>query len=82
MRYIGWIVVGDDTTNSLLAIKRLTIQRTQELKLEYVVPTPGKHKLTVYLMSDSYVDVDQELNFEVEVAEGMDEDEEEEEDEE
>jgi len=33
-------------------------------------------------MSDSYVDVDQELNFEVEVAEGMEEDDEEEEEEE
>ena len=30
-------------------------------------------------MSDSYVDVDQELNFDIDVAEGMEEDDEEEE---
>ena len=76
------MVVSDDTTNNLLAIKRFTLGRKQNLRLEYIVPTPGKHKLSVYLMSDSYVDVDQELNFEVEVAEGMDEDDEEEEEDE
>ncbi|EPS38856.1 hypothetical protein H072_7384 [Dactylellina haptotyla CBS 200.50] len=77
-----WVVVTDDTTNSLLAIKRLTFGRKHKVRLEYVVPSPGTHKLSVFLMSDSYVDVDQELNFEVTVAEGMDEDDEEEEEEE
>ncbi|KAF3932488.1 hypothetical protein ABW19_dt0207759 [Dactylella cylindrospora] len=77
-----WVVVTDDTTNSLLAIKRLTFGRSHKVKLEYVVPSPGTHKLSVFLMSDCYVDVDQELNFEVMVAEGMDEDEDEEEEEE
>jgi pre-mRNA-splicing helicase BRR2 len=46
--------------------------------LEYIVPSPGKKKLTLSLMSDSYVGVDQEQQFEVDVAEGMDEDEDEE----
>ncbi|EWC48033.1 pre-mRNA-splicing factor brr2 [Drechslerella stenobrocha 248] len=73
-----WVVVTDDTTNSLLAIKRLTFGKSHRLRLEYVVLSPGTHKISVFLMSDSYVDVDQELNFEVTVAEGMDEDEEEE----
>jgi len=41
-----------------------------------VVPTPGKKDLTLFLMSDSYVGVDQSMAFSVEVAEGMDEDEE------
>ncbi|KAF3902167.1 hypothetical protein ABW21_db0206227 [Orbilia brochopaga] len=77
-----WVVVTDDTTNSLLAIKRMTFGRRHKVRLEYIVPSPGTHKLTVFLMSDSYVDVDQELNFEVTVAEGMDEDDEEEEEEE
>ena len=73
-----WLVVGGKG-NSLLAIKRVTIGRKLELRLEYVVPTPGKHELTLYLMSDSYVGVDQDPTFTVEAAEGMDEDEDEEE---
>ena len=76
-----WLVVGG-AENSLLAIKRVTIGRKLELRLEFIVPTPGKHDLTLYLMSDSYVGVDQDPTFTVEVAEGMDEDEDEDEDDE
>lgn len=76
-----WLVVGDEKTKSLLAIKRVTIGRKLELRLEYVVPTPGEHELTLYLMSDSYVGVDQAPTFNVNAAEGMDEDESEEEEE-
>lgn len=77
-----WLVVGDEKSNALLAIKRVTISRSLSLRLEYTVPTPGKHKLKLFLMSDSYVGVDQDPSFEVTVAEGMDKDEDEEEDEE
>ncbi len=73
-----WLVVGEESTKSLLAIKRITIGRKLEMKLEYVVPTPGEHKLNLYLMSDSYVGVDQDPNFTVTAAEGADEDEDEE----
>jgi pre-mRNA-splicing helicase BRR2 len=76
-----WLVVGDEKTKNLLAIKRVTIGRKLELRLEYVVPTPGEHELTLYLMSDSYVGVDQAPTFTVTAAEGMDEDESEEEEE-
>ena len=75
-----WLVVGG-ANNSLLAIKKVTIGRKLELRLEYVVPTPGKHELTLYLMSDSYVGVDQDPSFTVEAVEGMDEDENEEDEE-
>jgi pre-mRNA-splicing helicase BRR2 len=71
-----WLVVAEEATKSLLAIKRVTIGRVLETKLEYVVPTPGKHDLTLYLMSDSYFGVDQDPAFSIEAAEGMDEDEE------
>ena len=74
-----WLVVAEEATKSLLAIKRVTIQKVLETKLEYIVPEMGKKKLTLFLMCDSYVGVDQSMNFEVEVAEGMDEDDEEEE---
>ncbi len=46
------------------------------------MPTPGEHELKLFLMSDSYVGVDQDPSFRVTVAEGMDEDDEDEEDEE
>ncbi|RVX72368.1 hypothetical protein B0A52_03556 [Exophiala mesophila] len=76
-----WLVVAEEKTKSLLAIKRVTITKKLETKLEYVVPTAGKKDLTLFLMSDSYVGVDQSLNFSVEVAEGEDEDEDEDEEE-
>ncbi|KAJ5232624.1 Helicase C-terminal [Penicillium chermesinum] len=74
-----WLVVGDEKTKSLLAIKRVTVDRKLEQRLEYVVPTPGDHELTLYLMCDSYSGVDQAPTFNVSVAEGMEEDESEEE---
>ena len=77
-----WLVVGDEKSKGLLAIKRVTISRSLNVRLEYIVPTPGKHELKLFLMSDSYIGVDQDPSFEVTVAEGMDEDEDEEEDEE
>ncbi|KAA8642266.1 ATP-dependent RNA helicase BRR2 [Aspergillus tanneri] len=76
-----WLVVGDEKTKSLFAIKRVTIGHKLELRLEYIVPTPGEHELTLYLMSDSYVGVDQAPTFTVTAAEGMEEDESEEEEE-
>jgi pre-mRNA-splicing helicase BRR2 len=79
-----WLVVGEESTRTLLAIKRVTIAKSLKVKLEYTVPTPGKHELKLFLMSDSYVGVDQEPTFSVTVGEGMemDDDDEEEEDDE
>ncbi|PQE20908.1 hypothetical protein CJF30_00002243 [Rutstroemia sp. NJR-2017a BBW] len=70
-----WLVVGDESSKTLLAIKRVTIGKTLNLRLEYTVPTSGEHDLKLFLMSDSYVGVDQDPSFHVSVAEGMDEDE-------
>lgn len=76
-----WLVVGDENTKSLLAIKRITVLKKLEMRLEYIVPTPGEHQLTLYLMSDSYLGVDQDPTFTINAAEGMDEDEDDDEDE-
>ncbi|KAK5987308.1 Activating signal cointegrator 1 complex subunit 3-like 1 [Cladobotryum mycophilum] len=70
-----WLVVGDDKTRNLLAIKRVTIGRELSVRLEYTIPTPGEHNLKLFLMSDSYVGVDQEREFSVTAAESMDVDE-------
>ncbi|KAI0535743.1 Sec63 Brl domain-containing protein [Xylaria digitata] len=77
-----WLVVGEESTKTLLAIKRVTIGRQLKVRLEYTVPTPGNHDLKLFLMSDSYIGVDQEPTFSVNVAESMDVDEDEEEEDE
>jgi pre-mRNA-splicing helicase BRR2 len=79
---IWWLVVGEESTNTLLAIKRITIGKALNVRLEYTVPTPGEHELKLFLMSDSYVGVDQDPSFKVTVAEGVEEMDEDEEDEE
>ncbi|KAK1757664.1 pre-mRNA splicing helicase [Echria macrotheca] len=76
-----WVVVGEESTKMLLAIKRITVGKALNVKLEFTVPTAGKHDLKLFLMSDSYVGVDQAPEFSVEVAEGMDVDDDEDEDE-
>ncbi|KAL8824065.1 MAG: hypothetical protein Q9191_005324 [Dirinaria sp. TL-2023a] len=79
-----WLVVGEESTKSLLAIKRVTIAQKQlETRLEFAAPeAPGEHDLTLYLMSDSYIGVDQDPTFKITAAEGMEEDEDEDADEE
>jgi pre-mRNA-splicing helicase BRR2 len=77
-----WLVVGDQKEHSLLAIKKVAIARKLETVLEFTLEKPGSHELTVYLVSDSYLGVDQAPTFKVEAAEGMEESSEEEEDDE
>jgi pre-mRNA-splicing helicase BRR2 len=68
-----WLVVGDTRANTLLAIKRVVLQRNAKVKLEFSAPTtPGRHALTLYFMCDSYLGCDQEYELEVNVQEGGD----------
>lgn len=50
-----WLVIGDPTNNQLLTIKRLTVNKENNMQLEFVLNSPGKHNLKLYLMSDSYL---------------------------
>ncbi|KAK9780804.1 putative ATP dependent RNA helicase [Seiridium cardinale] len=77
-----WLVVGEESTKTLLAIKRVTIGRQLKVKLEYTVPSPGKHDLKLFLMSDSYSGVDQEPTFSITAGESMDVDDDDEDEEE
>ena len=77
-----WLVVGDESTKNLLAIKRVTIGKKLETKLEFVPTRVGEQELTLFLMCDSYVGVDQDPTFKITAAEGMEEDEEEDEEDE
>ncbi|OBA20593.1 Sec63-domain-containing protein [Metschnikowia bicuspidata var. bicuspidata NRRL YB-4993] len=65
-----WIVVGDFETRQLYAIKKTQAPReSQTIAVEFSIPTPGKHKLTVWCMCDSYIDADKEMAVEIDVVE-------------
>jgi pre-mRNA-splicing helicase BRR2 len=66
-----WIVIGDTSTNSLLSLKRVNLQRSQKVKLEFMAPEEaGDYNLTIYCMSDSYLGCDQEYSVPLSVAVG------------
>jgi len=65
-----WVVVGDPKANSLISIKRLTLQQRAKVKLDFVAPSPGKHNYTLYFMSDAYMGCDQEYKFSIDVRDG------------
>ena len=73
-----WLVVGEESSKTLLAIKRVTIGKRLDLRLEFIPQKVGEQDLTLYLMCDSYVGVDQDPGFKITAAEGMDEDDDEE----
>lgn len=62
-----WVVIADET--SLLAIKKVTLQKTLSVKLEFVPLNAGKHEYTLSCFSDSYVGVDQDIKVDIIVAE-------------
>jgi pre-mRNA-splicing helicase BRR2 len=64
-----WIVVGDTKTNTLLSIKRVALQLTQKVLMEFIAPEePGDYNLTLFCMSDSYLGCDQEYSLPLSVA--------------
>lgn len=65
-----WVVIGDPKANTLISIKRLTLQQKAKIKLDFVAPTIGKHNYTLYFMSDAYMGCDQEYKFTLDVREG------------
>lgn len=65
-----WVVIGDTKNNSLLSIKRLTLQQKAKVKLDFVAPSPGHYNYTIFFMSDAYMGCDQEYKFGVDVKEG------------
>lgn len=54
-----WVVIGDPKTNSLISIKRLTLQQKAKVKLDFRAPGTGKHNYMLYFMSDAYMGCDQ-----------------------
>lgn len=63
-----WLVIGDTSSNQLLAIKRVALQRTSKSRLEFLAPEqPGPASLTLFLMCDSYLGCDQEFEIDLKV---------------
>ena len=66
-----WLVVGDTKSNTLLAIKRVSLQRRSKVKLDFTAPSDvGMKPYTLYFMCDSYLGCDQEYPFTVDVKAG------------
>ncbi|KAI8793415.1 U5 small nuclear ribonucleoprotein 200 kDa helicase [Biomphalaria glabrata] len=65
-----WVVIGDPKNNSLLSIKRLTLQQKAKVKLDFVAPAHGRYNYVIFFMSDAYMGCDQEYKFTVDVKEG------------
>lgn len=71
-----WLVVGDEKTKSLYAIKKVTVKATLKTKLEFTLPE-GDWNLKLFLICDSYAGADQDFDIEtLKVAEGESSDEE------
>lgn len=63
-----WVVVGDAKTKSLAAIKRTSLQKRAQIKLDFSAPEkPGDYEYTIYLMCDAYAGCDQEFQFKLKV---------------
>mmetsp|Transcript_28044 Transcript_28044/g.66662 ORF Transcript_28044/g.66662 Transcript_28044/m.66662 type:complete len:2150 (+) Transcript_28044:160-6609(+) len=73
-----WLLVGDPTTNQLLSIKRVALQRKANIKLDFTAPEEvGKKTLTLFFMCDAWAGCDQEYEFTLDVGEAGDDDDEE-----
>lgn len=68
-----WIVVGDISSNTLHALKRVNLVQKQKVILEFLAPDEaGDYKLALFCMSDSYLGCDQEYTINMSVGQGED----------
>lgn len=66
-----WVIVGDTSSNTLHALKRVNLVQKQKVVLEFLAPEEaGDYNLTLFCMSDSYLGCDQEYSVPVSVAVG------------
>jgi pre-mRNA-splicing helicase BRR2 len=73
-----WLVIGNPADKTLLAIKRTSFGVKTTTKLEFNAPnTVGPLVCKMYLMSDSYLGVDQEFDLCLNITEAQDESQEE-----
>ena len=65
-----WLILGERNANSLISTKRVTsLRRTSNVSLAFNSPTnPSQRILTLSLMSDSYIGLDQHYDIHVDIA--------------
>ncbi|KDQ16775.1 hypothetical protein BOTBODRAFT_106485 [Botryobasidium botryosum FD-172 SS1] len=69
-----WLVIGEPSTRQLLAIRKVTVRKELNVKLEFTLPK-GEHKLKLYVICDSYNGADHDISLDpISVAEGADSD--------
>lgn len=79
-----WVVVGDSGSRNLLSIKKVILDKKKgnAFKLEFNLPKGHFEHLKLYLLADSFVGADRELDLpSLDILEGEDSDEDDEEDE-
>jgi len=64
-----WVIIGDPQDNSLISIKRLTLQKKAKVKLDFVAPAEGTYVYKLYFMSDAYMGCDQEYDLKLRIRE-------------
>lgn len=75
-----WLVIGEPKSRQLLAIKKVTVYRSLAAKLEFSLPQ-GQHALKLYVICDSYMGADHDIDLDpIDVSEGEDSESEEESD--
>lgn len=76
-----WIVLGDPETDELLAMKRLSMRNgpnetlSNKATTHVTFETParlGKHRYILFLMSDGYLGLDQQIDIEFETRMDLD----------
>lgn len=65
-----WLVIGEQSTRQLLSIKKVTVNKSLAVKLEFTLPQ-GHHELKLSVICDSYMGADHDIAVEpIDVAEG------------
>lgn len=80
-----WVVVGDSGSRNLLSIKKVILDKKKgnAFKLEFNLPKGRFDNLKLYLLADSYVGADREVNLpSLDILEGEDSDDDDDEEEE
>ena len=62
-----WLVIGETKTNTLISIKRLTLQQQAQTVLDFTAPSAGTHNYVLYFISDAYMGCDHEYKFSIDV---------------
>ena len=69
-----WLVVGEPTARQLLVIKKVTVNKSLSVKLEFTLPK-GQYSLKLFVICDSYIGADHDIALPpIDVLEGDDSD--------